>query len=125
MKFAISNDQGFVSPHFGRCRTFTLVEVEGDQILKIEEIENPGHQPGFLPQFLAEKGVKCIICGGMGPRALALFREKGIDAMVGVAGKIEEVIQKFVHEEIEEGESMCDHDLGKPPGECHHKDGRL
>lgn len=121
MKIAISTDRGFVSPHFGRCVTFTFAEVDRDQILNIEEIENPGHHPGFLPQFLSEKGVGCIICGGMGQRAQSLFREKGIDTVVGVVGPVKEVIRKFAHGDLKHGESMCDRGLGKIDEECHHK----
>ena len=76
MKIAISTDAGFVSAHFGRCPSFTIAEIEEGQVLKIEEINNPGHQPAFLPNFLAERGVKYIICGGMGNRAQMLFAEK-------------------------------------------------
>lgn len=119
MKIAISTDRGSVSPHFGRCAIFTLVEVEADRMLKTEEIENPGHHPGFLPQFLSEKGVGCIICGGMGHRAQSLFHEKGIDTMVGVVGRVEYVINKFAGGNLVQGESMCD----RGPGECHRKNG--
>ena len=88
MKIAISTDAGFVSAHFGRCPSFTIAEIEEEKILKIEEINNPGHQPAFLPNFLAERGVKYIICGGMGNRAQMLFAEKKITPIIGVTGKV-------------------------------------
>ena len=75
MKVAISTDQGYVSAHFGRCSTYTVIEIKEGQMLSREEIANPGHQPGFLPQYLSDKGVNCIIAGGMGPRAQALFAQ--------------------------------------------------
>jgi predicted Fe-Mo cluster-binding NifX family protein len=68
MRIAISTDQGYVSAHFGRCPSYTIIDIKEGQILNREEIPNPGHQPGFLPQFLSERGVNCIIAGGMGPR---------------------------------------------------------
>ena len=73
MKVAISTDQGYVSAHFGRCQSYTIIEVKEGQVLGREEIPNPGHQPGFLPEYLSEKGINCIIAGGMGPRAQDLF----------------------------------------------------
>ncbi len=76
MKIAISSDRGFVSAHFGRCPSYTLVEIKEGQVLKKEEIQNPGHQPGFLPQYLSEMDVDCIIAGGMGHRAQSLFAQK-------------------------------------------------
>ena len=82
MKVAISTDQGYVSAHFGRCPSYTLVEIKEGQILNKEEVPNPGHQPGFLPQYLSEKGVNCIIAGGMGPRAQGLFAQKNIETII-------------------------------------------
>jgi len=124
MKIAISTDAGFVSAHFGRCPSFTIAEIEEGQVLKIEEINNPGHQPAFLPNFLAEHGAKYIICGGMGNRAQMLFAEKKIIPVIGVTGKIEEVIEKFVQGKLEAGESFCKPGAGKGYGlekeECDH-----
>ena len=126
MKIAISTDTGFVSAHFGRCPSFTIAEIEEGKVLKVEEINNPGHQPAFLPNFLAERGVKYIICGGMGNRAQMLFAEKKITPVIGVTGKIEEVIGKFVQGKLEAGESFCKPGAGKGYGvekeECDHPD---
>ena len=124
MKIAISTDAGFVSAHFGRCPSFTIAEIEEGKVLKIEEINNPGHQPAFLPNFLAERGVRCIICGGMGNRAQMLFAEKEITPIIGVTGKIVEAIEKFVQGKLEAGESSCKPGAGKGYGlekeECDH-----
>lgn len=124
MKIAISTDAGFVSAHFGRCPSFTIAEIEEGKVLKIEEINNPGHQPAFLPNFLAELGVKYIICGGMGNRAQMLFAEKKIIPVIGVTGKIKEVIEKFVQGKLKSGESFCKPGAGKGYGlekeECDH-----
>lgn len=109
MKIAIATDQGEVSAHFGRCSSYTLVEVEEGKILNREEILNPGHRPGFLPQFLSEKGVSCIIAGGMGPRAQNLFAQKNIQTITGVRGTVEETIQKFINQDLEAGEDLCGH----------------
>ncbi len=124
MKIAISTDAGFVSAHFGRCPSFTIAEIEEGKVPKVEEINNPGHQPAFLPNFLAERGVKYIICGGMGNRAQMLFAEKKITPVIGVTGKVEEVIEKFVQGELKSGESLCKPGAGKGYGlekeECDH-----
>lgn len=124
MKVAISSDGDYVSSHFGRCPCFTIVEIEEEKVLKREVIENPGHQPAFLPQFLSEKRVNCIIAGGMGRRATALFAEVGIETIVGVTGKIDEVIDKLVKGNLKGGESLCKPGSGRGYGieksECDH-----
>jgi len=55
LKVAISTDGDVVSAHFGRCPSFTIVEIQDKQVVKTDTIANPGHHPGFLPQFLREK----------------------------------------------------------------------
>jgi predicted Fe-Mo cluster-binding NifX family protein len=112
MKIAISTDQGYVSAHFGRCQSYTIIEIQEGQILSREEIPNPGHQPGFLPEYLSEKGINCIIAGGMGPRAQGLFAHKNIETIIGVQGAIDDIIQKFIKQELEAGDDLCGHQHG-------------
>lgn len=92
MRVAISTDGEYVSAHFGRCPSYTIVDIESNKLIKKESVKNPGHEPGFIPQFLHERGVQCIVAGGMGMRATGFFQELGIQVIVGVSGKISEVI---------------------------------
>jgi len=55
MRIAISTDKGFVSAHFGRCPSYTIVDIEERKVIKSEEIANPGHSPGFCPVFWPKK----------------------------------------------------------------------
>jgi len=109
MKIAISTDGNFVSAHFGRCPSYTIIEIEGNKIVKKEVIPNPGHQPDFLPKFLQERGVGCIIAGGMGSRAQNLFNEAGIKIIQGVTGDINDVIDQILKGALKGGESLCEH----------------
>jgi len=116
MKIAISTDGGFVSAHFGRCPEFTIVDIEGSELKSRQVVPNPGHEPGAIPQFLHSKGVQCIIAGGMGMRATELFNEMGIKAIVGVSGKIDDVIGKIKNNTLQGGESLCNPGAGKGYG---------
>ena len=126
MKVAISTDGGFVSAHFGRCPEFTIVDIQNGKVEKNETVQNPGHQPGFIPQFLHEKGVNCIVAGGMGMRATGFFNEFGIQTIVGISGKVGDVIEKILKGTLEGGESLCKPGSGKGYGiektECDHPD---
>ncbi len=116
MKIAISTDGDFVSPHFGRCPHFTILDIENKEVKNKKLVPNPGHQPGFIPQFLHEKGVEYIIAGGMGMRATGFFNELGIKAIVGVSGKIDEVVEKIKNGTLQGGESLCKPGSGKGYG---------
>ena len=125
MKIAISTDGNKVSPHFGRCPQFTIIEVENNKLIDKKVVENPGHHPGFLPQYLNKLGVSCIVAGGMGMRAKELFSQTGIEAILGVEGIVEEVISKIIDGSLKGGESICQPGLGKGYGiektECDHE----
>lgn len=116
MKIAISTDGEFVSGHFGRCPSFTIAEIEGNKLVKKEVVPNPGHHPGFLPQFLKEKGVEYIIAGGMGQRAEGLFAEAGIKTVMGADGKVDDVIGQVLNGTLKGGENICRPGAGKGYG---------
>lgn len=126
MKFAISTDGGFVSEHFGRCPDFTLVDIKDGKLTGTTVLANPGHQPGAIPKYLQQKGVNCIVAGGMGMRARGFFDEAGIQAVLGITGKIDDVIQALLSGTLEGGESLCKPGAGKGYGldkvECDHPD---
>lgn len=124
MKIAISTDGDFVSAHFGRCPSFTIIDIDGEEIKERFVVANPGHQPGFIPQFLHEKGAKTIVCGGMGMRAISIFEEYGIKTVVGISGKVDDVIDQIKKGTLKGGESLCKPSSGKGYGlekeECDH-----
>jgi len=125
LKVAISTDGNVVSAHFGRCPSFTIALVEDGKVKEKEVIDNPGHHPGFLPEFLSKKGVEAIIAGGMGQRAATLFAEQGIKTILGASGEVEKVLADFASGCLVSGESSCQPGAGKGYGldktECDHE----
>jgi len=94
-KIAIAVDSDKVSLHFGQCKQFNVYSLQDKQICKCEIIENPGHKPGFLPKFLAEKNISMVIAKDMGPAAKDLFKDYGIDVVLVVEDSIDDVIKKI------------------------------
>jgi len=110
MKIAIATDGNQVSAHFGHCDLYTLFDVADDMVKNREVVENPGHQPGYLPKFLRDQGVEKILAGGMGQKARALFDKFGIQAVVGISGEINSVIDKYLSGTLESQDNSCNHD---------------
>jgi len=100
-KLAISTENGMVAVHFGRCPQFTIVEIENGEAVKKEVIDNPGHHPGHLPKFFSDKGVNYMIAGAAGPLAQDYFREYNIKLILGVQGKIDDVIKDLIEDRLE------------------------
>jgi len=124
LRVAISTDAGYVSAHFGRCPEFTIVDIKENEVVRKEVVKNPGHAPGVIPQFLHDRGVEYIICGGMGARAKSLFEDFGVQTIVGVEGKVDNVIEEILKGTLEGKESLCEHvktkGHGTGRGECGH-----
>jgi len=118
-KIAIPTDNGQVAGHFGRCPGFTLVEVDGEQIISQNQIDNPGHKPGFLPRFLNEKGANCIIASGMGRKAKDIFDENDIEVVTGAQGAIDGVVESYIQDKLDTEENICDHDESDHDHDCH------
>ena len=111
MKIAIPAVDGKLCMHFGHCREFALVEVEGDSVVKTEMLTPPPHEPGVLPKWLNELGADLIIAGGMGQGALNYFQQFGIRVIVG-APPLEpaEVVKQHLAGNLQAGENVCGHD---------------
>ena len=112
MRFAIPVTERKVAAHFGHCSHFALFDVDETTkaIVKREVMPSPGHQPGFLPGWLAEEGVSVVIASGMGSRAQALFRENRIDVVIGVlSDDPDKAVLDYIKGELATGDNICDH----------------
>ena len=96
MRIAISADDrngldSVVSPHFGRCPHYILVDVEGQEVQAVQSVDNlhyGQHAPGQVPGFIHGQGVNVMLTGGMGRRAIVFFEQYGIEAVTGATGTV-------------------------------------
>ena len=112
MKIAIPLAEGKLSLHFGHCESFALLDVDTErkEVLKREDLEAPPHEPGLLPRWLAERGAGMIIAGGMGQRAQDLFRQQGIEVLVGAPAETpEKLAADYLAGTLSPGQNACDH----------------
>lgn len=107
MKIAVASEQEMVTEHFGHCVNFNIFDAENNKIIKEESIPNPGHKPGFLPNFLNDMGVNVIISGGMGGGAIDIFNEKNIEVIVGASGNARAVAEQYLLGNLKSTGSVC------------------
>ncbi len=107
MKIAVASEGGMVTEHFGHCKDFMFFETQNDKILKSETIANPGHKPGFLPNFLADHGVNVIISGGMGGGAVEIFNERNVEVVVGASGDAKTAVENYLKGNLKTTGSVC------------------
>ncbi len=106
-KIAVASENEMVAGHFGHCENFNIYTVENNNIVKVESIPNPGHRPGFLPNFLNDLGVKVIISGGMGGGAIDIFNEKNIEVIVGASGNAKTVVESYLKGSLKSSGFVC------------------
>jgi Mrp family chromosome partitioning ATPase/predicted Fe-Mo cluster-binding NifX family protein len=107
MKIAVASENEMVTEHFGHCVNFNIFEAENNRIIKSESILNPGHRPGFLPNFLNDMGVNVVISGGMGGGAIDIFNEKGIKVITGATGSAEAAAISYLQGILISTGSVC------------------
>ena len=99
MKIAVAAMGNTVSGHFGHCEDFLIFDTADGAITGEERVPNPGHRPGFLPNFLADRGVEVIIAGGMGGGA--------VEVIVGAQGDARAAAEAYLRGELESTGSIC------------------
>ena len=112
MRYAVPVSGGVLSLHFGHCEHFALIDVDEDkkEITKKELVPSPGHEPGLLPQWLAEQGVSFVIAGGIGSRAQSLFQQNNIGVIIGtMENDPEKAVLSHLDGKLATGDNICDH----------------
>ena len=103
-----------MSSHFGHADTFTLIDIDGNKILKTTVIANPPHTQGgcMAPvHLLKENGVSTIIVGGLGARPLMGFKQVGIKVLSGASGTVGSIVDAYIAGQLKAaGEDVvCNH----------------
>ena len=107
MKIAVSCNGNEIWAHFGHCENFMIYDAENGKIVSEESVPNPGHRPGFLPNFLADRGVEVIISGGMGGGAVDIFNERNVEVVLGAQGDARTAVEAYLRGELESTGSIC------------------
>ncbi|MEA2020637.1 MAG: NifB/NifX family molybdenum-iron cluster-binding protein [Patescibacteria group bacterium] len=92
-----------VSPRFGRCPYFLIVDTEGEDVKVVENPSNRASRGAGVgaAQIVSEAGCDIVITGNVGPNALFALDRFGIKAYAGAAGKTgEKALEAFNAREL-------------------------
>lgn len=110
MRFAIPLANGLLCNHFGHCQEFAILDTDGARILEKKLIPPPPHEPGVIPRWLRDLGVQVVIAGGMGARAMGMFRQMGIEVITGAPVESPEtLVENYVNGTLQTGPNVCEH----------------
>ena len=87
-----------MDPRFGRAAYFIVVDPESLEYEVVENDENVHLSQGAGIQAgktIVDKGAEVLITGFCGPKAFKVLESAGIKTIVGVKGRIKDVIESY------------------------------
>jgi predicted Fe-Mo cluster-binding NifX family protein len=86
-----------ISPIFGRCLAYVLVETE---TMRLEATANPEidalRGAGFgAAELVVERGAQAVVTGSVGPNAFRVLRAAGVPVYLSGGGTVREAIQAY------------------------------
>lgn len=72
-----------VSQHFGRCKTYTIIDKHGNVIDVIKNKSSHFGGEKLPPAFMKDCGINVLLCRSIGFKALQLCKALNIDVFLG------------------------------------------
>jgi predicted Fe-Mo cluster-binding NifX family protein len=120
MKIAVPLQNGRFCSHFGGAEEFALFGVDPFDrgIASRDTGAPPEHGRGVYPMWLQRQGATVVLAGGMGPRAIGILAQHGIEVVLGVEGDDpEDLVQRYLNGTLEATGQPCrDHGFH----DCNH-----
>ena len=99
-----------VAEHFGRCLTYTFLNEKGEVVEIIDNVSEHGGGQGLPPELMKDHGANVLLCRELGPRALNLCKELGIEVYVCQAETVREIFEMWKNNKIKKAgaEAVCE-----------------
>jgi len=91
-----------VGEHFGRVPTYTVVDLETNEVKVISNTSHHAGGAGYPPEIMASEGVDVMVCQGLGRRAISMFEEIGIQVYIGASGTVQDAIDAFKQHKLQQ-----------------------
>jgi len=89
-----------VAEHFGRCLTYTFLNEKGEVVEIVDNTSEHMGGAGLPPELMKRHGADILLCKDLGPRALALCSQLGIDVYVNQAETVKEIFEMWENNKI-------------------------
>lgn len=118
MKIAVTYENGEVFQHFGHTEQFKVYDVEDGKVVSSKVMGSDGAGHEALATLLEGRAIDVLICGGIGPGAVAALEGCGIELCAGASGSADEAVEAYLKGELKNTGANCDHH-GEHHGEGH------
>ena len=99
-----------VAEHFGRCLTYTYLNEKGEVVEIIGNISEHMGGKGLPPELMKKHGADILLCKDLGPRALDLCNQLGIDVYTNKEETVKEIFEMWKNNKIKKAgtEDACE-----------------
>lgn len=87
--------EDMVCQHFGTAPVYTVFDTESGEVLVLVNTSEHTGGVGHPPEILYAAGVKVMLCGGLGRKAVTMFNDMGIDVFVGAKGCVKDALESW------------------------------
>lgn len=98
-----------IAGHFGRCLTYTFLNENGKIIEIIENTSEHMGGTGLPPELMKKHGADVLLCRGLGPRALDLCGQLGIEVYVYQVKTVKDIFAMWKNNKLKKAgtEDAC------------------
>ncbi len=99
-----------IAQHFGRCSTYTFLNGKGEVIEIIDNTSEHMGGTGLPPELMKKHGADVLLCKELGPRAISLCKELGIDVYVYQADTVRDIFELWKNNKLKRAgmEDACE-----------------
>ncbi len=99
-----------VADHFGRCLTYTFLNEKGEVIEIIDNTSEHMGGKGLPPELMKKHSANVLLCSGLGPRAINLCEELGINVYVYQTDTVKEIFDLWQNNKLKKAgaEDACE-----------------
>ena len=104
-----------IGEHFGRVPTYTIVDLETNDVKVILNTSEHAGGQGYPPEIMAKEGVNVMVCRGLGRRAISMFEQMNIEVYIGASGTVQDAVDAFKKETLQkasQGDACAQHTFG-------------
>lgn len=109
MKIVIPTDnkkglEDRIADHFGRCQTYTFLDENGKVLEIIDNTSEHMGGVGLPPELMKKHGADILLCNDLGPRAINLCKDLGIDVCVCHVNTVKEAFEMWKNKKIKKAD---------------------
>lgn len=103
MKVAVTSTgsdlDSMLDERFGRCKYFIFIDPETKEFEAVEnKYMGDAHGAGVqVAQFIVDEGASALITGNVGPNALKVLKESGIEVYAASSMSVKEAVENYIH----------------------------